>query len=280
MSSLTKKSSLQNLFNYFLLFVISLILISPLLLIVLTSLKTQEQIYNSSSSILPSPLNFQNYIVAFREINFLQAFTNTIYIAVFNIVGVVIASSLAAYSFAVLRWKRRDFFFTLTLATMMLPEMSVLVPQFLLYKFLGIYSGFLPLIVPYFFGLPYYIFLFRQFFLSIPSALADSARIDGASELEIWWKIYMPVSKPIIMVAALFQFLISWNDLLKPSIFLIDESKFTLSLSLQQYLSRLGGADWGTLMAAAVIMLAPILLIFFFTQKTLIRGITVTGMKD
>ena len=90
----------------------------------------------------------------------------------------------------------------------------------------------------------------------------------------------MPVSKPIIMVAALFQFLISWNDLLKPSIFLIDESKFTLSLSLQQYLSRLGGADWGTLMAAAVIMLAPILLIFFFTQKTLIRGITVTGMKD
>lgn len=265
---------------YLLLVAIVTVLLSPLLLIFFTSIKDQSQIYDLNSSIFPKSIDFSNYLKAFQEIDFPNAIKNTLYICFFNVMGVILASSLAAYAFAVLKWWGRDFFFVITIATMMLPEMSILVPQFLLFKEIGIYSGFLPLIVPYFFGLPYYIFLFRQFFLSIPSALADSARVDGASELKIWADIYMPLSKPIITVVALFQFLISWNDLLKPSIFLIDEEKYTLSLALQQYLSRLGGADWGTLMSAAVIMVIPILIIFFFTQKTLIRGITVTGMKD
>ena len=259
---------------------ISAILITPLIVIFLTSLKTQSQIYDPNAGFLPSKLNFENYIKAFYEIDFLRAFVNTISIAFFNIITVTFSSALAAYAFAVLPWSGRDIFFTISLATMMLPEMCLMVPQFLLFKFLGISSGFLPLIVPYYFGLPYYIFLFRQFFLSIPSALADSARIDGASELSIWWRIYLPLSKPIITIVALFQFLLSWNDLLKPSIFLVNEENYTLSLALQQYLSRLGGADWGTLMAASLIMVIPIIIVFLFTQRTLIAGITVSGMKD
>jgi multiple sugar transport system permease protein len=266
--------------KYFLLLVISGVLITPLALIILTSLKEQAQIYSSTASLLPDPLTFKNFITAFEAIEFLKAFKNTFYIAFFNIFGVVIASSLAAYAFSVLEWKGRDIFFSITLGTMMLPEMTLLIPQFLLFKGTGLYGGFLPLIIPYFFGLPYYIFLFRQFFLSIPKTLRDSAKIDGASEFTIWLDIYMALSKPIIMIVILFQFLISWNDLLKPSIFLISEKNYTLSLALQQYLSRLGGAEWGPLMAGAIIMVLPILVIFFFSQKTLIKGITISGLKD
>jgi multiple sugar transport system permease protein len=266
--------------KYFLLLLISGVLITPLALIILTSLKEQAQIYSNTASLFPNPLTFKNFITAFEAIEFLKAFKNTFYIAFFNIFGVVIASSLAAYAFSVLEWKGRDIFFSITLGTMMVPEMTLLIPQFLLFKETGLYGGFLPLIIPYFFGLPYYIFLFRQFFLSIPKTLRDSAKIDGASEFTIWLDIYMALSKPIIMIVILFQFLISWNDLLKPSIFLISEKNYTLSLALQQYLSRLGGAEWGPLMAGAIIMVLPILIIFFFSQKTLIKGITISGLKD
>lgn len=266
--------------KYALLLGVAGVLIYPLLLIILTSLKNQSQIYSTEAGLLPDPVTFVNFITAFREIDFINAFKNTFYIAFFNVFSVLIASSLAAYAFSVLEWKGRDLFFSITLATMMLPEMTLLVPQFLLFKQLGLYGGFLPLIVPYFFGLPYYIFLFRQFFLSIPKTLRDSAKIDGASEFTIWFDIYMPLAKPVLMIVVLFQFLISWNDLLKPSIFLISEKDYTISLALQQYLSRLGGAEWGALMAGAIIMVLPILIIFFFSQKTLVKGITITGLKD
>ena len=123
-------------------------------------------------------------------------------------------------------------------------------------------------------------FLFRQFFLSIPKDLAEAARIDGASEFQIWWDIYMPLSKATIMVIALFQFLISWNDLMKPSVYLIDEAQYTLSLGLQQYQSRLGGAEWGPLMAASAIMIIPIIVLFLLTQKSFIKGIAMSGLKE
>ena len=214
------------------------------------------------------------------KLNSSSLFFNTFVIAIFNIIGVIFSSALAAYAFSVLEWKNRDFFFALTLATMMLPEMALMVPQFLVFKELGLYGGFLPLIIPYFAGLPFYIFLYRQFFLSIPFELIESARIDGATEQQIWWRIMMPLSKPISLVVALFQFLICWNDLMKPSIYLIDEQNYTLSLALQQYQSRLGGAEWGPLMGASVIMVVPVVILFFFTQKSFVRGVIVSGMKE
>jgi multiple sugar transport system permease protein len=155
-----------------------------------------------------------------------------------------------------------------------------MVPQFILFKSLGWYGTMLPLIVPYFCGLPFYIFLLRQFFLSIPRDLADSARIDGASEFIIYKDIYMPLAKPALMVVGLFQFLISWNDLLKPSIFLIDESQYTLSLALQQFQSKLGGAEWGPLMASVVIMVVPVVILFLITQKYFVKGIAMSGLKE
>ena len=162
----------------------------------------------------------------------------------------------------------------------MLPDMVLLVPQFLLFKYLGWYGTMLPLIVPFFCGLPFYIFLLRQFFLTIPKDLAESARIDGASELQIWWGIYMPLSKPALFIVALFQFLIAWNDLMKVSVYLIDDNQYTLSLALQQFQSRLGGAEWGPLMAASAIMIIPIIILFLFAQKSFVQGIQMTGIKE
>ncbi len=259
---------------------VTLAFIVPLMAVLSTSLKGSEQIYNSSFSFIPDPVFWTNYIAAINKIDFFKCFFNTLYISFFNVFGVLIASSLAAYAFAVLKWKYREIFFFITIATMMLPDMVLLVPQFLLFKYLGWYGTMLPLIVPYLFGLPFYIFLLRQFFMSIPKDFAESARIDGASELQIWWDIYMSLSKSALFVVALFQFLITWNDLMKPSVYLIDENQYTLSLGLQQFQSRLGGAEWGPLMAASAVMIIPIVLLFIFAQKSFVRGITMSGLKD
>lgn len=274
----------KKLFTQLLLIVLSAVSLLPILGMLSTSLKSSAQIYSGNFNFLPNPIIWSqalsNYVEAITKIDFLTCFTNTLYIAFFNVIGVIIASSLAAYAFSALDWKWRESLFFITISTMMLPDMVLLVPQFLLFKYLGWYGTVLPLIVPYLCGLPFYIFLLRQFFLTIPKDLADSARIDGASEFRIWLEIYLPLSKPAIMVVALFQFLISWNDLMKPSIYLIDESQYTLSLSLQQYQSRLGGAEWGPMMAASVIMVIPIIILFLFTQKSFVQGITMSGLKD
>ena len=126
----------------------------------------------------------------------------------------------------------------------------------------------------------FYIFLLRQFFLSIPRELRDSAKIDGASEWEIFTEIYLPLSRPALMIVALFQFMLCWNDLMKPSIYLIDEKSYTLSLGLQQYQSQLGGAEWGPMMAASILVILPVLFLFFITQKQFIQGISMSGLKD
>ncbi len=271
---------MKKLSAHFLLITICIVFLIPIAMMLSTSLKSPEQIYNNGFEWIPNPIVWSNYSEAITKINFLHCFLNTIYIAVFNIFGVVLASSLAAYAFSTLEWRWREPLFMLTLATIMLPDMVLMVPQFMLFKSLGWYGTMLPLIVPYFCGLPFYIFLLRQFFLSIPRDLADSARIDGASEWLIYKDIYMPLAKPALMVVALFQFLISWNDLLKPSIFLIDENQYTLSLALQQFQSKLGGAQWGPLMASVVIMVIPVIVLFLITQKHFVKGIAMSGLKE
>lgn len=274
-----KFSQAKILPHLFLLSICALLLV-PVAGMLSTSLKGSEEIYSLNFTWIPQPMIWHNYIEAVQKINFTRCLFNTIYIAVFNILGVVIASSLAAYAFSALKWRGRETLFLITLATIMLPDMVLMVPQFMLFKYLSWYGTMLPLIAPYFCGLPFYIFLLRQFFLTVPRDLADSARIDGASEFTIWKDIYMPLAKPSLMVVALFQFLISWNDLLKPSIFLIDESNYTLSLGLQQYQSRLGGAEWGPLMASVTIMVIPVVILFLITQKYFVRGIAMSGLKE
>ncbi len=270
------KKSLLHLF----MICLSVLFLIPLLWMVSTSLKTPDQIFSSQVQWIPHPIAWNNYSRAVQYVNLLNAFKNTFFLSALNVTGVLISSSLAAYAFAVLKWKWRDAFFYLTIATMMLPEMVTLIPQFIIFQKLGWYGTFLPLIAPYLCGNAFYIFLLRQFFMSIPKELHEAASIDGCSELTIYRKIYLPLSVPVLSVVALFQFLITWNDLIKPSVYLIDQKQYTLSLALQQFKAQHGGTEWALLMASTTMVVIPVILIFFFAQKTFIQGIKMTGIKE
>ena len=272
--------SVNKLIIHIILLFISFIFMIPLLWMISTSLKAPHELFLKDILWFPKIVVWGNYSRAFEQVDLLFAFKNTLFLCVLNVVGTVISSSMAAYAFSVLRWKFKDVLFYLTLATMMLPEMVTLVPQFVLFQKLGWYGTFLPLIAPYFCGHAFYIFLLRQFFLTIPRDLHEAASIDGCSEFSIYRKIYLPLSIPALAVVALFQFLLTWNDLLKPSIYLIDKNQYTLSLALQQFKAQHGGTEWSLLMAAATVTVLPIIIIFFFTQKTFVQGITMTGMKE
>ncbi|MBI2996619.1 MAG: carbohydrate ABC transporter permease [Candidatus Melainabacteria bacterium] len=259
---------------------LSILFLAPLLWMISTSLKTPEQIFLPYIKWIPNPIAWDNYIKVFDSVNLVQAILNTTFISILNVIGVLISSSLAAYAFSVLKWRFRDLFFYVTLSTMMLPEMVTLVPQFILFQKLGWYGTYLPLIAPSFCGNAFYIFLLRQFFLTIPRELHEAASVDGCSEFSIYKNIYLKLSIPALSVVALFQFLLSWNDLMKPSIYLINQNQYTLSLALQQFKAQHGGTEWALLMAASTIIVLPIVIIFFFAQRTFVQGITMTGIKE
>lgn len=272
--------SLKSFLLHFVLVVLSIFFLIPLLWMISTSLKTPDQIFLQSIKWIPSPICFENYLKAFQYVDLLSAFKNTFILCFLNVLGVLISSSLAAYAFSVLNWRFRDIFFYITLATMMLPEMVTLVPQFVLFQKLGWYGTYLPLTSPYFCGNAFYIFLLRQFFLTIPRELHEAASIDGCSEFDIYKNIYLKLSVPALSVVALFQFLITWNDLMKPSIYLIDQNQYTLSLALQQFKAQHGGTEWALLMAATTLAVLPVIFIFFIAQKTFVQGIKMTGIKE
>lgn len=204
---------------------------------------------------------------------------NTLLVCLLGVIGTVCSSSLVAYSLAKIPWRGRGVLFALTLATMMVPFAVLMVPLYTLFARFGWIGTLLPLWVPAFFGSGFNIFLLRQFFLTIPKDLSEAARIDGCSEFGIFWRIILPLSKPALAVVALFHFLYAWNDFMGPLLFLTRRETFTLSLGLQSFQSQHGGTDWTSLMAASTLICLPIIVLFFFTQKTFIKGIATTGLK-
>lgn len=204
---------------------------------------------------------------------------NTLIVCVLGVIGTVLSNALIAYGFARVKWKGRDTFFALTLATMMVPFPVLMVPLYGVFKELGWVGTLLPLWVPAWFGSAFNIFLLRQFFRTIPEELSEAARIDGASEWRIFWRIVLPLSKPVLAVAALFHFLHAWNDFLGPLLYLTRKPTFTLALALQNFQSQHGGVQWHHLMAASTVTVLPVIVLFFFAQKTFIRGIATTGSK-
>lgn len=213
-----------------------------------------------------------------KSITFLTYLGNTLLVAVLGVFGTVTASSLVAYGLSRIRWKGRDALFNLTLSTMMVPFPVLMIPLYAVFRQLGWVGTLLPLWVPAFFGSAFNIFLLRQFFMTIPSELSDAARIDGCSEFGIFWRIILPLARPALAVVALFHFLFVWNDFLGPLIFLTEPETFTMALGLQQYQSQNGGSEWHLLMGASVLLVVPIIVLFFLAQKTFIQGISTTGM--
>ncbi len=261
-----------------LLILVTILYMLPFLWMLSTSLKADQDLYLFPPKLIPIPPVFQNYKNATEYFPFFRYFGNSLIITFGTVVGTLLSCPLVAYSFSKLHWKGRDLFFYIMIGSIMLPFAATMIPQFIIFKKLGWVNTFLPLIVPSFFGTPLYIFLLRQFFQTIPDELLDAARVDGASEIQIYSRIMLPLSKPVLLLIMLFQFLASWNNYLGPLIYLTDENKYPLSLGLPQFLNRYG-THWNWMMAAGTISIIPTLIFFFFAQKYLIEGIKLSGIK-
>lgn len=283
---LTKKTHAKKIMyksiNHFLLIIGSIIFIFPLLWLISTSLKSDIQIFKIPLELIPNPFVWRNYIDMWTYFEFFNFLKNTLIIVVLSMAGVLITAPMVAFAFSRLRWPGRDFLFMILLGTMMLPGQVTMIPLYLLFNKIGWINTFLPLWVPAWFGGgAFYVFLIRQFFMTIPKELEESAVIDGASFFQIYIRIMLPLITPALTTIAIFQFMGSWNDFMGPLIYLNDETKYTLSLGLRIFQQSTSSqqTEFGMMMAATVLMVIPVIIFFFIGQKRFIEGVVLTGMK-
>lgn len=252
----------------------------PFYWLFITAVKPADQVFTTPLVLWPRELLWGNFYDVWIKAPFPRYFANTAIIAVLNIIGHGFAATLVGYGFAVAKFRGRDFLFVVLLATMMIPQQTTLIPLFVFYKYLNWVDTFLPLTVPPFFGVgsAFYIFLMRQFFLTIPIELEEAARMDGASTLRILWSIYLPLSVPALTTIAIFAFVHAWNDFFGPLIFLLHRENWTLTLGLAA-LSNPQFSDYREVMAAGILVSLPCILVFFLAQRVFTEGITLTGIK-
>ncbi len=260
----------------------ALTMLVPFLWMISVSFRVQGQQF--SRSIIPDPFTVQNYFDLFRDLPdqaFLFLTFNSFKISILTVVGQVLTCAMAAFVFAIVKFKGRDFLFALLVATLMIPPQVSLIPNFIIFKYLGWIGTQLPLIVPAFWGGAFGTFLLRQYFLTIPRDLVDAARMDGASLFGIFWRVYMPLSKPAVAALSIFVFKDAWNDLLRPLVYLpTDMHKTTLTVGLAFFQQQLQmGGKFTVLMAGAFLSILPLLIIFFIAQKQFIEGIALSGVK-
>lgn len=259
----------------------------PFLWMISTSLKPLEKTMEFPPQFIPNPIQLQNYVdvISSEKLDFPLLTRNTLIVAILSVLGTTLSSAMVAYGFARIRFKGRGVLFAIMLSTMMIPFPVTMVSLFVIFRWLGDHTGmpFLgtlrPLWLPAWFGSAFNIFLLRQFFMTIPEELSDAARIDGCSEWGIFWRVILPLARPALIVVALFTFMAAWNDFLGPLVYIQQPSQYTLALGLQTYQSQHGGTEWHYLMAASVLVIAPVIVLFFLAQKTFIQGIATTGMK-
>ena len=255
----------------------------PFVWLVRSALMNENQIFVAPPQWVPRPIEWVNFSGALTAQPFARYFVNTMIIEIVVLVGTVLTCSIAAFSFARLRWRGRNIAFAILLSSVMLPYAVTLIPTFVMWRSLGALDTFVPLTVPAWFagagGGVFNVFLLRQFFLTIPFELDEAAYIDGASPWKVFWTIVMPLSRPALVVVTIFTFIGVWNDFLGPLLYLNDERKYTLALGLASFQS-VYTAQWGYLMAASAAVIAPIIVLFFFLQRYFIEGVTLTGIKN
>jgi ABC-type glycerol-3-phosphate transport system permease component len=270
---------IRRAFQYAVMIGLSVIFMVPLLWLVSSSLKQQGEVFAYPPIWIPNPPQWDNYAEALRRAPLLTWLKNTSIITLLTIIGNVLSSSLVAFGFARLRFPGKNVLFLLLLSTMMLPDVVLLIPRFVMFRSVGWVDTLLPLIVPSFFGGgAYNIFLTRQFYMTIPRDFDEAARIDGASNFVIWWRILLPLSTPVLIAITIFSFVSHWNDFLNPLIYLFSEDKKTLALGLRAFINP-ADASWHITMAASMFIVVPILIIFFIGQRYFVRGIAMTGIQ-
>jgi ABC-type glycerol-3-phosphate transport system permease component len=263
---------------YFTLTALGIVFSLPFFWMISSSLKIEARIWIYPPQWIPDPIVWSNYPEALDLMGFGRALRNTVFLTGVGTLAIVLSSSWIVYGFARFSFPGRNFWFIVLLSTMMLPEQVTMIPRFIMFKELGWLNTYFPLLVPAAFGDAFYIFLLRQFFMTIPTELDDAAKIDGCSYTGIWWRIILPLSKPALATVTVFSVIRGWNDFLWPLIILNDRDKFNLALSLATF-RGLYDTQWGYLMAASVVSLVPIVILYFFAQRYVIEGITLTGLK-
>lgn len=257
---------------------LSIIFLIPLFWMVTGAFKTAADLNASPIIWFPNQITFDNFSLAAQVFPLVRYFFNTTVICLLSMLGAVFSSALVGYGLSRIEWPGRNVLFVIILATMMVPFYVTMFPAFEIWRTLGLTDTWVPLIVPHWLCVPIYIFLLRQFLMTLPKELSESARIDGANEWTIFVRIVLPLIKPALVAVGIFQFLASWNDFLGPLIYLSDPNTYTISLGLNffkgEYLTQ-----FGPLMAVSALAMLPIIILFFFAQKMFIQGITLTGVK-
>jgi multiple sugar transport system permease protein len=254
----------------------SIVLLTPLWWMISTSLKSPAEIMQSPPSFIPDHFRFSNYVEAWKTGPFTRWGLNTLLIAVFVTLGNVLVNSFIAYGFAKIRFKGRNAMFVIVLATILIPGFVTMIPQYMIFSKLHWINTYYPLIVPAFLGSAFFIFLLRQFMLTIPNEFSEAAIMDGASHLRIWWHIMLPLTKPALVTVAVLSFVGSWNDLLGPLLYLNDEKLYTLQLGLQTFKGSVQ-VQWHYLMSMSVTVLLPTLILFFIFQRFFIEGSNISS---
>ena len=270
-----------SLIAHIVLVIASIAMLYPLLWMLSASFRPQDEIF-STSSIIPSSVSFHSYVRGWNElqVSFARFFTNSLVLSLTCVIGNLAACSITAFAFARLKFAGKNFWFALMLGTLMLPYQVTLIPQYVLFLHLGWVNTYLPLVVPKFLAVDsFFIFLMVQFFRGIPRELDEAAYMDGCSTFQIYWKIMLPLSLPVLTTAAIFTFIFTWDDFFGPLIYLNQMQNYTVTLALRSFVDSTAESDWGGLFAMSILSLVPIFLIFLFFQRFLIEGIATTGMK-
>ncbi len=270
-----------HLLAYVLVFAWLALALLPLFWMLSTSLKTSEQLrITLPMQWIPNPIHWQNYVEGWQEQPWLHYLGNTMQWAAGTSVGLLLSVTIAAYAFARMRFRGREALMFLNIVLMLLPGQVTMVPIFVLNSKLGFVGSWAPVMVPSFLAAaPHLVFLLRQFFRTIPEELCDAARVDGASEARIFFNIVLPLSVPVLTTISVLTFLWAWNDFLGPLLYLTNPQAFTMALGLQDFQGRHEVA-WNLLMAASVVFTLPIIVAFFFAQRTFIQGVKLTGLKE
>ncbi len=263
---------------YAILIALSIASLFPFLWLIRSSFMSSEEIFAMPLRWIPERIRFENFREALTAAPFGAYFKNTLIVVGLNIVGALFSSSFAAFGFARIKFTGRDFWFGLVISTMMIPATVLLIPQFFGWQLIGAYNTFYPLIVPSFFINAFFIFLLKQFFSTIPRDYDEAAFIDGANYLQIYAHVVMPLSRPALMTVGVFTFMWNWNDFFGPLIYLSSREKYTLALGLQTFIGQYI-TQWHYLMAASLVVIVPMIILFFFAQRAFIEGIAFTGLK-
>ncbi|MGG3836235.1 carbohydrate ABC transporter permease [Paenibacillus thiaminolyticus] len=273
-----RKTRMKSVVVYSLLLLFSLLFLAPFYWMITTAVKTPEELYLFPPKWIPSVFQWDNFAKAWQSQPFGTYLNNSLIVTGLSLIGQLLSSSLVAYGFARFHFRGKDALFLILLASMMIPWEVTMIPLYMEFNALGWINTLKPLIVPAWFGSPFFIFLLRQFIMGIPTELEEAARIDGANPVQIFLRLIVPLLRPALILVGVFHILSSWNDYLGPLIFLNDQTKYTLTLGLSQFRGMFG-VDMVSIMAVTFLICLPPLAAFFLAQRYIVEGIATTGIK-